>query len=68
MKSAFPQPEIIFRRGEPVSVVLAWEHYLELLERVEDVADLSWLQRTRRKSRRYRPLKEYLAASRGLSC
>lgn len=70
MKADFPEPEIIFRRGKPVSVVLAWKHYQALLELAEDAADLAWLKRARRNSgpRRYRPLKEYLAPSGGLSC
>ncbi len=61
MKSAFPEPEIISRRGKPVSVVLPLKRYQELLERVEDAADIAWLKKARRKARSYRPLEEYLA-------
>jgi PHD/YefM family antitoxin component YafN of YafNO toxin-antitoxin module len=61
MKCAFPEPEIITRRGKPVSVVLPLKRYKELLERVEDATDLAWLKRARNKPRNYRPLEEYLA-------
>jgi hypothetical protein len=61
MKSAFPEPEIITRRGKPVSVVLPLKRYQELLERVEDAADLAWLKKARKKPQSYRPLEAYLA-------
>ena len=35
--------------------------YQELLERVEDMDDVVWLKRARRKPLHYRPLEEYLA-------
>jgi len=65
MKAAFPEPEIITRRGKPVSVVLSIRRYQELLERVEDAADLAWLKRSRQKPSSYRPLADYLAARGG---
>jgi prevent-host-death family protein len=65
MKAAFPEPEIITRRGKPVSVVLSIKRYQELLERVEDAADLAWLKRSRLKPRSYRPLEEYLVGRGG---
>jgi PHD/YefM family antitoxin component YafN of YafNO toxin-antitoxin module len=65
MKAAFPEPEIITRRGKPVSVVLPLKRYQELLERVEDAADIAWLKRARKKPLSYRPLEEYLAGRGG---
>jgi hypothetical protein len=65
MKSAFPEPEIVTRKGKPVSVILPLKDYQELLERVEDAADVTWLKKARRKPQRYRPLNEYLAARSG---
>ena len=56
-----PEPEIITRRGKPVSVILPIAEYQELLERVEDVEDLAWLKQARRKPQKYRPLEDYLA-------
>ena len=55
------EPEIITRKGKPVSVIVPIKEYEELLERAEDAADVAWLKRTRRKPLRYRPLANYLA-------
>jgi PHD/YefM family antitoxin component YafN of YafNO toxin-antitoxin module len=61
MKAALPEPEIVTRKGKPVSVILPIKDYEELLERVEDAEDMASLKRARRKSLHYRPLGEYLA-------
>ena len=61
MKATWPEPEIVTRKGKPVSVILPIKDYEELLERVEDAADVAWLKRARKKPLRYRPLEEYLA-------
>ena len=61
MKPILDEPEIVTHRGKPVSVILPIASYQELLERVEDAADVAWLKRARRKPLRYRPLAEYLA-------
>jgi PHD/YefM family antitoxin component YafN of YafNO toxin-antitoxin module len=65
MKAAFPEPEIVTRKGKPVSVILALKDYEELLERVEDAEDVAALKRVRRKPLRYRPLADYLARRNG---
>ncbi len=61
MKASLPEPEIVTRKGKPVSVILPIKHYEELLERVEDTEDIAWLKRARQKPLRYRPLEDYLA-------
>ena len=61
MKTTLPEPEIITRKGKPVSVILPIADYEELLERVEDVEDLTWLKQARSKPQKYRPLEDYLA-------
>ena len=61
MKSRLPEPEIVTRRGKPVSVIIPIKDYEELLERVEDAEDVTWLKRARRKPLHYRPLEQYLA-------
>ena len=53
-----PEPEIVTRKGKPVSVIIPIKDYEELLERLEEVA---WLRRAHRKPRHYRPLEDYLA-------
>jgi PHD/YefM family antitoxin component YafN of YafNO toxin-antitoxin module len=55
------EPEIITRKGKPVSVILPIADYQELLERAEDAADVRWLARVRQKPQHYRPLEDYLA-------
>ena len=62
MKAALVEPEIVTRNGKPVSVIIPIEAYQELLERVEDAADIAWLRKARSKPLQYRSLDEYLAA------
>ena len=62
MKSASAEPEIVTRRGKPVSVIIPIEQYEELLERVEDAADVAWLRKLRRKPLQYRSLNAYLSS------
>jgi PHD/YefM family antitoxin component YafN of YafNO toxin-antitoxin module len=59
MKITLPEPEIITRKGKPVSVILPIADYEELLERVEDAEDLAWLKQARRKPQKYPPLEDY---------
>jgi hypothetical protein len=61
MKTSLAEPEIVTRKGKPVSVIIPIKDYEELLERVEDAKDVAWLKRIRRKPLQYRPLEEYLA-------
>jgi prevent-host-death family protein len=61
MKTTLPEPEIVTRKGKPVSVIIPIKDYEQLLERVEDAADVAWLKRPRRKPLHYRPLEEYLS-------
>jgi PHD/YefM family antitoxin component YafN of YafNO toxin-antitoxin module len=61
MKATLLEPEIVTRKGKPVSVILPIADYEELLERAEDAADVAWLKQARKKSQQYRPLEAYLA-------
>ncbi|HEY5296857.1 MAG TPA: type II toxin-antitoxin system prevent-host-death family antitoxin [Verrucomicrobiae bacterium] len=61
MKTTLLEPEIVTRKGKPVSVILPIKEYQELLERVEDAEDVAWLKRARQKPLHYRPLADYLA-------
>ena len=56
MKTTLPEPEIVTRKGKPVSVILPIADYEELLERAEDASDIAWLKAARKKPRQYRPL------------
>jgi PHD/YefM family antitoxin component YafN of YafNO toxin-antitoxin module len=61
MKTGFSEPEIITRKGKPVSVIIPIAQYEELLERLEDAEDVAYLKRARRSSLSYRPIEDYLA-------
>jgi antitoxin (DNA-binding transcriptional repressor) of toxin-antitoxin stability system len=61
MRATLAEPEIVTRKGKPVSVIIPIKEYQELLERLEDVEDVVWLKRARRKPLQYRPLQDYLA-------
>jgi hypothetical protein len=61
MKATLPEPEIVMRKGKPVSVIIPIKDYEELLERVEDAGDVAWLKRARKTPLPYRPLEDYLA-------
>ncbi len=65
MRTTNREPEIVTRNGKPVSVILPIKEYEELLERAEDVEDVAWLKKARRKKLHYRPLEEYLAKRNG---
>ncbi len=45
MKATRPEPEIVTRKGKPVSVTIPIKDCEELLERVEDSDDVAWLKR-----------------------
>ena len=55
------EPEVITRRGKPVSVILPIKIYQEMVERLEDADDVAWLKKARQKPLRYRPLQEVMA-------
>lgn len=61
MKATLAEPEIVTRKGKPVSVIIPIKDYEELLERVEDSDDVAWLKRARSRPLQYRSLEEYLA-------
>jgi prevent-host-death family protein len=65
MKAAYLEPEIVTRKGKPVSVILPIKEYEELLERAEDAEDIAWLKKARRKKLQYRSLDDYLAKPNG---
>jgi PHD/YefM family antitoxin component YafN of YafNO toxin-antitoxin module len=61
MKASLREPEIITRNGKPVSVIIPIKAYNELMERLEDLEDVAWLKKSRRKPLHYRPLEDVLA-------
>ncbi len=65
MKAAYLEPEIVTRKGKPVSVILPIKEYEELLERGEDAEDIAWHKKARRKKLLYCSLDDYLAKRNG---
>ena len=61
MKAAFAEPEIVTRKGKPVSVIIPIKEYQEILERLEDAEDVAYLKKARAKPLNYRPLQSVLA-------
>jgi len=61
MSTLAREPEMITRRGKPVSVILPIKEYQELLERLEDAEDVAYLKKARAKPLSFRPLTDYLA-------
>jgi hypothetical protein len=51
----------VTRKGRALSVIIPIKDCQELLERIEEVEEVAWLKRARRRPLRYRPLEEYLA-------
>lgn len=62
MSATVKEPELITRRGKPVSVILPIKEYQALIERLEDAEDVAYLKKARTKPLSFRPLKDYLAA------
>ena len=60
MKAILAEPEIVTRKGKPVSVIIPIKDYEELLERAEDAEDVAWLKKARRKPLHYRPMEDCL--------
>ena len=53
-------PEIVYRDGEPVAVILGIDEYREMLERLEDIEDLAMLGEMRKRPLSFRTLDEFL--------
>ncbi len=54
------EPEMIYKSGKPTAVILPLADYEELLERVDDAADVQWLKQARVQGVSYRPFSDYL--------
>jgi len=61
MSNPLLEPEIVTRKGKPVSVILPIKTYEKLLDRLEDAEDAAWLKHARKTPLHYRPLEDYLA-------
>ena len=48
MSATSREPEIVTRKGKPVSVIIPIKDYEELLERAEDDEVIAWLKRAKK--------------------
>ena len=62
MPNDLKEPEVVMRKGKPVSVILPIKEYRALLDRLEDAEDAACLKKARAKPLSFRPLKDYLAS------
>ncbi len=46
---AFTKPKIILERGKPSGVILKWKDFQEILEKIEDIYDLSEIKKINKK-------------------
>lgn len=61
MKATSAEPEIVTRKGKPVSVILPIKTYEQMLEKLGDAADIAYLKKARTKPLSFRPFEDYLA-------
>jgi hypothetical protein len=54
------EPEIVFRDGKAIAVILDIEAYQEMLERLEDAEDLKMLSELRNKPLKFKNLVDFL--------
>jgi len=61
MKADRSSPEIVLRNGKPSAVILDIDRYEDMLERLEDTADLKRLQRMRKGKLSFKALRDFLS-------
>jgi prevent-host-death family protein len=61
MKITRREPEIVLRKGKPAAVILDINDYEEMLERLEDAADLKRLQSIKKKRLSFKTLDGFLS-------
>ena len=60
MKVKKGNPEIVLIDGKPAAVIIDIDEYREMLERLEDVDDLTMLEEMRRKPLKFKRLQNFL--------
>ena len=53
-------PQMVYKDGAPVAVILPIEEYREMLERLEDAEDLAMLEEMRKQPLEFSTLDEFL--------
>lgn len=60
-KRSAKNPEIIYRNNKPVSVIIDLEDYKEMLERLDDIEDLEFINNSKNRSLNFRKLDDFLS-------
>jgi PHD/YefM family antitoxin component YafN of YafNO toxin-antitoxin module len=60
MKTQTKNPEIIMRDGKPVAVILDIDIYEQMLEQIEGIEDLEYLEKIRQQPLEFRSLDDFL--------
>jgi PHD/YefM family antitoxin component YafN of YafNO toxin-antitoxin module len=60
-KRSSKNPELIYRNNKPVSVIIDLEEYKKILERLEDIEDLKFINKIKNKPLKFRKLDDFLA-------
>ena len=60
-KRTIKTPEVIYRNNKPVSVIIDIDEYNEILERLEDVEDLKFIENLKHENLKFRKLDDFLA-------
>lgn len=61
MKTSGKVPEIVMRNGKPSAVILDIDEYREMLERLEDIADLQTLHKMRKTNLKFTKLQDFIS-------
>jgi PHD/YefM family antitoxin component YafN of YafNO toxin-antitoxin module len=60
MTTSTKNPEIIMRDGKPVAVILDIDIYEQMLEQIESIEDLEYLEKVRQQPLEFRSLDDFL--------
>jgi PHD/YefM family antitoxin component YafN of YafNO toxin-antitoxin module len=60
MKAKKKAPDIILKDGKPAEVILDIEEYREMLERLDDMEDLTALEKMRKRPLEFKKLDDFL--------
>lgn len=55
-KRSAKSPEVIYRNNKPVSVIIDLEEYKKILERLEDIEDLEFINKIKKKPLKFEKL------------
>ena len=54
------KPKIIIENGKPSGVILKWKEFQEIIEKIEDIHDLSEIKKTLKKKPRFTSIDDLL--------